>query len=106
VAARLDFPSRSPWFSDILVLSSPYSEFRSQLLQILIPHVEGGEIAGLAAFRSYKDAVIAGALKVSLALDAAIVLACRFVEGDADPDAYTRYLRDKANIGDGSPTRI
>jgi hypothetical protein len=74
------------------------SKSRSKLLQIFITHVQRREIPGLAALRSYKDTAILTAFEVSLTLDRAIVLACRFVKSDTDPNAKTWDLRDQANI--------
>jgi hypothetical protein len=70
----------------------------SQLLHILITHVEDWEVAGLAALRSYKDTAFVVALEVALTLDCAIVLACRLVERDADPDTDAWNLGNEANV--------
>jgi hypothetical protein len=77
-----------------------------QLLHILIPHIQDWEVAGLAAFRSHKDTAVVATFEVALALDCAIILACRLVERDADPDSDAWDLGDEANVRDGAATCV
>ena len=44
-------------------------QMTSQLLEILVTHVERREITRLAALRAHKHATVVAALKVSLTLD-------------------------------------
>lgn len=78
----------------------------SQLLQILIEFVQDGKVACLAALRSYKHAAAGAALKVSLALDGAVVLASRFIERDANPGPNARDLRDQTGVAHCASSRI
>jgi hypothetical protein len=91
------FRSTYPRGRDVTVL---------QLLHILIPHIQNREVTSLAALRSHKDTAVIATFEVALALDCAIVLACRLVERDADPDTDAWNLGDEANVRDGTATCV
>jgi hypothetical protein len=95
-----------PQPADKPVTYAPLSETLSKLLEILIAHIQRREISRLTPLGPHKDAVIAAAFKVPFPLDTAVVLACRFIKRDADPNAYTGNLRDEADEGNRTPPGI
>jgi hypothetical protein len=79
---------------------------RSQLFHIFIAHVEDRKIACFASFRSHKDSIIIATLKVSLALDCAVVLARRLVKCHAHPYTDAGNLGNKSYVGYGTSTSV
>jgi hypothetical protein len=70
------------------------------LLHILAQIIQHIKVTDLDALRPHKDAAIAAALEVALAVNAAVVLARRLVEGDADPGTEAGERGDGADVGD------
>lgn len=77
-----------------------------QLLHILITQIQSREVPSLASLRPNEDAAIIATLKVSLALDRAIVFARGLVERNADPVANAGNLGYEANIGHRASSSI
>lgn len=69
-----------------------------QLLEIFVAQAEWWEITSLASLRAHKHAAVVAAFKVSLALDCAVVLACRLIKSDSDPDAYAGDLWNQSDV--------
>jgi hypothetical protein len=101
---------RTGWYAAFVILllvnRGALRKTPLQFLHILIAHVEHGEVASLTALRSHKNAAVVATLEVALALDCAIVFACRLVEHDANPGTSAWDLGNEANVGDGAATCV